>query len=193
MNFEEYRAATVNALAATDAQSFSLLSEALDKCFADGKRAFVFGNGASASLADHMAADFNNQQHRAIGSGPNRRILEFRSLPANISQLTAIANDMSFQDVFADQLLQFGTDGDIALAITGSGASANVVRGLETAKLIGLRTATLTGRIHRRPQAAEYSDVLVQVPSDRIDIVENVHVTLQHALLRQFMRTNYGK
>ena len=106
----------------------------------DGRKLLIFGNGGSAADAEHIAGEF-------VG----RFVAERRALPAialsvSTSVLTAIANDYSFEEVFARQIEALGQPGDVAFGLSTSGTSANVVAGLRAARERGLRTLALTGR-----------------------------------------------
>jgi D-sedoheptulose 7-phosphate isomerase len=146
-----------------------------------GQSVYVIGNGACAALADHLAADF------AKADVPDQYQMRIESLVSNSSLLTAIGNDISFDDVFASQLKNRVVAGDLVLALTASGRSKNVVRALDVAHAAGARTAIITGFMEPFPQALNYSDIAVRVRSAEIDQIENVQVAVHHALLRAYV------
>jgi D-sedoheptulose 7-phosphate isomerase len=139
-----------------------------------GGKLLIFGNGGSAADAQHMAAELVNRLHR------ERAAIAAVALTTDASILTSIANDYSFERVFVRQIEALGRPGDVALGISTSGASANVVRALEAARARGLKTIALTGRDGGAAAAA--ADVHVNVPSDSAARVQEVHRTLIHAL-----------
>lgn len=117
----------------------SLAIDAVVSAFRNGNKLFLFGNGGSAADAQHIAAEFTN-----------RFMMERPPLPAlalttDSSALTAIANDYDFNQVFAKQLRALGKTGDVAIGITTSGNSANVLAAIEVCKEIGIATIALTG------------------------------------------------
>src|SRR5882762_11352037 len=113
------------------------VSETLVKTFTQGNKVMLFGNGGSAADSQHIAAEF-------VGRFAfNRPALPALALSVNSSCVTAIGNDYGFEQVFSRQLEALARPGDIAIGISTSGNSANVLRGLESAKKIGLRTVGL--------------------------------------------------
>jgi D-sedoheptulose 7-phosphate isomerase len=138
----------------------------------DGRKLLIFGNGGSAADAEHIAGEF-------VG----RFVAERRALPAvalsvNTSVLTAIANDYSFEDVFARQVEALGEPGDVAFGLSTSGTSANVVAGLRVGRELGLRTLALTGRGGGRVR--ELADVCVKVPADDTPRIQEGHLLVAH-------------
>jgi D-sedoheptulose 7-phosphate isomerase len=137
-----------------------------------GGQVLLFGNGGSASDAQHAAADLVGRFTR------ERRGLAAIALTTDSSVLTSIANDYAFERVFARQIEALGRAGDVAWGITTSGASANVIGGLTTARARGLRTIALTGRDGGASGAV--ADIHINVPSDSTARVQEVHRTVLH-------------
>ncbi len=138
----------------------------------DGRKLLIFGNGGSAADAEHIAGEF-------VG----RFVAERRALPAialsvSTSVLTAIANDYSFEDVFARQVEALGQPGDVAFGLSTSGTSENVVAGLRAARERGLRTLGLTGR--GGGTVIEFADVCVRVPADDTPRIQEGHLLVAH-------------
>ncbi|MGH9471725.1 MAG: D-sedoheptulose-7-phosphate isomerase [Terriglobales bacterium] len=140
-----------------------------------GRTVFTFGNGGSAALAAHMVCDL--AKGTAQAGGPRLRM---RSLVGNIPLLTAWANDTEYAAIFAEQLANEGQLGDMVLAISCSGNSPNVLRGLERARELGMTTAALGGYAGGRMRAL--CDCCVVVPSDHMQIIEDMHHAIGHAL-----------
>jgi D-sedoheptulose 7-phosphate isomerase len=139
-----------------------------------GGKLLLFGNGGSASDAQHVAAEF-------VG----RFLLERRALAAvalttDTSVLTAVGNDTGYDEVFARQIEALGASGDVAMGITTSGQSANVLRGLEAARRQGLTTIALTGR--DGGPIGQHADVHVNVASESTPRVQEVQRTLLHVI-----------
>ena len=139
-----------------------------------GGKLLVFGNGGSALDAQHVASEFVNRFERS------RVALAALALTTDASVMTSIANDDSFERVFARQIEALGRPGDVAFGISTSGGSPNVVAGLQAARNRGLRTIALTGRDGGDVGLA--SDVHVNVPSSSTARVQEVHRTLLHVL-----------
>lgn len=143
--------------------------------FHDGCKLMIFGNGGSAADAQHMAAEF-----------VNRFVIERPSLPAlalttDTSVLTSISNDYSFDEVFSKQIKALGMEGDIAWGISTSGASANVLQALVSARDRRLRTIGMTGRGGSR--MAEVSDVLITVDASDTARIQECHITMGHIII----------
>lgn len=149
-------------------------ADAIVGSLAHGGKVLVFGNGGSAADASHAAAELVGRFTR------ERRGYGAVALTADASVMTSVANDYGFDRVFARQIEAFGRRGDVALAITTSGASGNVVCGLEEARQRGLTTIALTGR--DGGAAALLADIHVNVRSDRTPRVQEVHRTLLHVI-----------
>ena len=139
-----------------------------------GNKVMVFGNGGSASDAQHFAAELVGRFQR------ERRALPALALTTDTSVITALANDYSFDDVFTRQIHAFGRPGDVAFGITTSGESANVIAGLKAAKAAGLHTIVLTGRAGG--EAGRTAEIHVNVPDQNTARVQEVHRTLLHVM-----------
>lgn len=153
------------------------LTQAADKIIAAlrrGGKVMVFGNGGSASDAQHVAAELVGRFER------ERQGLAAMALTSDPSVLTSISNDYGFERVFARQVEALGRRGDVALAISTSGTSANVVAALAAAREAGVETIALTGR--DGGAVGRSVDVHVNVPSTSTPRIQEVHRTLLHAL-----------
>jgi D-sedoheptulose 7-phosphate isomerase len=148
------------------------LVRAMAARFSEGGRPYVMGNGGSATDAQHISLEFF---HPIV---EKRKALPAIALTADQALLTAISNDRDFAKVFADQLRVLARPGDMALAVSTSGKSPNLVQALETARELGLFTIAFTGKDGGRfPDLAEYCFV---VPSFSIHRIQETHVTLYH-------------
>jgi len=139
-----------------------------------GGKVLLFGNGGSASDAQHVAAEFVGRFQR------DRAALAAMALTADTSVLTSIGNDYAYDRVFARQVEALGRPGDVAFGISTSGASPNVVLGLDAARARGLVTVALTGRDGGAVGRA--AAIHVNVPSDVTARVQEVHRTLLHVI-----------
>jgi phosphoheptose isomerase len=139
-----------------------------------GGKLLVFGNGGSAADAQHVAAELVGRFQR------ERAAMAAIALTTDTSVLTSVANDYAFERVFARQVEALGRPGDVALALTTSGASPNVVAALETAAALGMRTIAVTGRDGGAVGRA--AAIHVNVPSASAARVQEVQRTLLHVM-----------
>ncbi|MDP2318960.1 MAG: D-sedoheptulose 7-phosphate isomerase [Acidobacteriota bacterium] len=166
-------AAQAHERAAQDVRGLTQAAEAMVSALRQGHKILVFGNGGSAADAQHFVAEL-------VG----RYLVERRAWPAialstDTSILTALGNDYGFERVFARQIEAHGQAGDIALGITTSGNSPNVVRALEEANRRGLVTMALTGR---GGAAGPMAAIHLAVDDDRTPRIQEVHITMLHIL-----------
>jgi D-sedoheptulose 7-phosphate isomerase len=155
-----------------EADRIEALVRAMAARFSSGGRLYVMGNGGSATDAQHISVEFF---HPIV---EKRKPLPAIALTADQALLTAISNDRDFAKVFADQLRVLARPGDMALAVSTSGKSPNLVQALETAGELGLLTIAFTGKDGGRlSDLAEYCFV---VPSFSIHRIQETHVTLYH-------------
>ena len=148
--------------------------DAIASAFGQNGRVLVFGNGGSASDAQHFAAEFVGRFQR------ERRAAAAIALTTDTSILTAIGNDYAFDRVFARQIEALGARGDVALGITTSGGSANVVEAFKTARARGLTTIALTGR--DGGEAGRMADIHLNVADASTARVQEVHRTMLHVI-----------
>jgi D-sedoheptulose 7-phosphate isomerase len=144
-------------------------------CQARAGIVFIAGNGGSAATASHMACDLVKGTRR--NGPPTFRAM---ALTDNASLITAWANDVGYDHVFAEQFASLAGASDLLVAISASGNSANILAVIETARSIGIPSLGLTGR--QGGQLARAVDLVIRVPSDRIEIVEDAHLIVAHSL-----------
>jgi D-sedoheptulose 7-phosphate isomerase len=147
---------------------------ALIRVLKEGKKVLFFGNGGSAADAQHLAAELTGRFQL------ERRALPGLALNVNTSSLTAIANDYSYEEIYARQVESLGVQGDAAIGITTSGRSRNVLRALEAARKQGLVTIALTGRGGEvlKPQV----DFCLCIPSEETPRIQEAHILTGHIL-----------
>jgi len=152
----------------------AVVAEAVVKAMQQGQKILLFGNGGSAADAQHIAAEFVGRF--AI----ERAALPASALSVNTSCLTAIGNDYGFDRVFARQIEAFGKPGDVAVGISTSGNSPNVLLGLAKAKEMGLTTVALTGDSGgKMKNDAEYC---ICVPASETPRIQECHILIGHAI-----------
>lgn len=144
------------------------------RAFKEGHKILLFGNGGSSTDASHIAAEFVGRYHR------DRAPLPALALGTDMAALTCIANDYEYAEIFARQIRAHGQKGDIAIAISTSGNSPNVLRGVEAAREIGLTTVGWTGG--KGGKLASLVDHCFIVPSTVTARIQESHITLGHVL-----------
>jgi D-sedoheptulose 7-phosphate isomerase len=149
-------------------------AEAIRLALAGGHKVLSFGNGGSASDAEHLAAELVGRFES------ERRALPAIALTADSSIVTAIANDYGYERVFARQVEGHGIAGDVAFGISTSGRSKNVEAALAAAKALGMVTIALTGRDGGRMGAE--ADIHLNVPETSTPRIQEVHRTIMHAM-----------
>ena len=160
------------------------IADALVRAFEEGRTVLFFGNGGSAAAASHIMCDLNK------GARSEQRRLRVISLTDNVPLMTAWANDAGYEHMFSEQLKNFVQPRDIAFGISCSGNSANVLRALKTAREAGAITVGLAG--YDGGQLKDFCDLCVVVPSETIQIVEDIHCSILHSLsisLRSYMHS----
>lgn len=157
--------------------SIAQVCDRLILAYQRGRKILVFGNGGSAALAAHLACDLG--KGTTVPSSTARR-LRVISLTDNTALLTALANDLSFEDVFSEQLANLVDPEDVAFAISGSGNSPNVIEGLRRARALGAFTIGLTG--HAGGKMKALCDLSIIIPSENMQIIEDHHVAVMHSI-----------
>jgi len=152
------------------AQTAHLMARALK----EGRKVLLFGNGGSATDASHLAAEFVGRYHK------DRAPLPAIALGTDMAALTCIGNDYGYDEIFSRQIKAHGQKGDIAIAISTSGNSPNVLKGVEAAKALGLTTIGWTG--HAGGKLAGLVDHAFIVPSTVTARIQETHLTLGHVL-----------
>ena len=151
------------------------VSQILVSAYERKRTVFIFGNGGSAALASHFACDLAKG---TVNGSPKR--FKVMALTDNVPLMTAWANDSKYEDIFSEQLANFAVPGDVAFAISASGNSPNVLKALRVAKQSGLTTTGLTGFAGGRMLAL--CDACIVVPSDNMQVVEDLQLSVAHAL-----------
>jgi D-sedoheptulose 7-phosphate isomerase len=148
------------------------LAKAMLKTIKSGHKILLFGNGGSATDSLHIAAELVGRFRK------ERKALPAIALTANISVLTALGNDYSFDYIFERQVEALGNKGDMAIGISTSGCSKNVIRGILKASKMGIKTAALTG--DKKGELFKISDLCIRVPSVNTPRVQEAHITIGH-------------
>ncbi|MGA1198510.1 MAG: D-sedoheptulose-7-phosphate isomerase [Candidatus Latescibacterota bacterium] len=167
-------------LATLDTKAVADIIAEFGKARDQDKRIYAIGNGGSASTASHFVVDMG----KGASIGRKKR---FKTIPLtdNMEWITALSNDICYEDVFVEQLKNFAEPGDVLLAISGSGNSENVLRAVKYANEVGCVTIGFTGfaggKLHKMV------DHSIVVPSEHMGRIEDVHVILQHMICYYYM------
>ena len=157
------------------------------KTIRQGGKILLFGNGGSAADAQHLAAEFVNRFLI------NRRPMAALALTTDSSVLTSIGNDFSFDEIFVKQVQALGKPEDLALGISTSGGSVNVLKAMEVAKEMGMVTAALTGGLAGDGGAVgRAADFVLNVPSDKTPHIQEAHLWVEHLLCELVEREIFG-
>jgi D-sedoheptulose 7-phosphate isomerase len=156
--------------------AISRIVSILLQAFEEHRMVFVFGHGGSAASASHMMCDLNKGTHD-VSAHQRPRVM---SLTDNVSLISAWANDFGYERIFSEQLKTFVRPRDVAFAISTSGDSSNVLLALETAREYGALTLGLAGCEGGRMLGL--CDVCAVVPSDNVQIVEDLHHAMMHSI-----------
>ena len=162
-------------VAERDADRMAACAMAMARSFAAGGRLYTFGNGGSSTDAQDVVTTF-------MFPGGDARPLPALALTADMAVVTALANDIGFEVVFSRQLAAWGRPGDIALGLSTSGGSANVLRGFEQARKSGLLTIGLAGYDGGRMAEADTIDHLFVVPSASVHRIQEAQTTVFNVL-----------
>ena len=155
------------------------------EAFRHGNKVLFCGNGGSAADAQHLAAEFSGRFYY------DRPPLPSEALHVNTSYLTAVANDYSFEEVYSRILKGSGKKGDILIAISTSGNSANIIKALQTAKESGITTVGMTGETGGKMK--ELCDHLINVPSSDTPRIQESHIMIGHIICELVEATLFPK
>lgn len=169
------------------AEALTACAKALAASFANGGKLFAFGNGGSSTDAQDVVSTFLYPGTAVggasgAGNGAEWRALPALSLTADVAVLTALSNDVNFDVVFARQIAAFGRPGDVALGLSTSGGSSNVMRAFEEASRRGLVTVGFAGYDGGQMAESDAVDHLFVVPSASVHRIQESQTTLYHVL-----------
>ena len=175
---EEHVRKTQEVLAGTDYQAVGRLVQALEGAYRDGKRVFIFGNGGSAACASHFAEDLAKGIIKDLSEPKRLRVL---SITDSVPFISALGNDCGYETIFREQLATHAEPGDIAIGISGSGNSPNVLRAIEWGRENGLLTVGITGFDGGKLRRMVELSIHYQIPC--MEIAENAHLVVLHLVV----------
>jgi D-sedoheptulose 7-phosphate isomerase len=157
----------------------------VSRTFEGGNKLFFFGNGGSAADAQHMAAEFVNRYIM------NRPPLPAIALTTDTSILTSVSNDFAFSEIFAKQLRALGKERDVAIGITTTGNSPNIIKAFEVAKEMGMKTVAFTG--NDGGAVGKMADLPLVVPSASTPRIQEAHILIGHILCEMVEQSLFFK
>jgi len=167
----------VSYFANIEKDSWQRTCDVLFQAYEANQRVWLAGNGGNAANAYHFATDWNKGLFVATG-----KPLESRTLGDNPALMSALSNDLPFEQIFSEQLRMWAAKGDVVVLMSGGGTSINILKAADTAHELGLKVIGLTGGkgmlIH------EKFDYHIHVPTDNIQIVEDVHAAFGHVVFK---------
>jgi len=176
---DSYLTQVTDAITNLPKEQISRLGVSLLRAYKNDKQVFTLGNGGSSSTASHMAADLAKNT-----IGPNMRRFRITSLSENAAIMTALANDLGYEHVFSEQLIDLIRPGDVLIAVSASGNSPNVLRAIRYARGESAEVVGVLG--FDGGEAATLVDTAIIVPSTNYGIVEDVHLMINHMLVEYF-------
>ena len=171
-----YESELIQAIRAIDADQFGRVIDILIQAYQEDRQVFIFGNGGSAATANHFVCDFG--KNAVQGDHRRFRIL---SVSDNIEKITALGNDIAYEQVFRQQLINLMRAGDVAIAISASGSSPNVVRACEYVKELGNKLIVLAG--FSGGAIAPLADAAMVADLTSYERVEDIHLILLHMVV----------
>ena len=172
---DAYRAELIDAIRAIDETEFQKAIDVLLDVYRRDRQVFIAGNGGSAGTANHFVCDFGKN---AVQGG--RRRFRIHSLCDNVEVITALGNDIAFEEIFAFQLENQMRPGDVLMTLSTSGNSANCVHAAEVMRAVGGKVVAFTGA---RPSAlSRLADATIAVPETETYRVQELHLPVYHAL-----------
>ena len=182
---EEYITEEIDVLKKIDVDAVNELLNLLEDCIHKDATIYIFGNGGSAATASHFQNDFN----KGVSEHTEKKF-RFICLNDNVATILAIANDIGFEEVFRFQLKGKIKEGDILIAISGSGNSINVINAVEYGKEQGCKIVGLTG--YSGGKLKEMSDISLHAPVNSMQITEDIHMMFDHLMMSVLYKSMCG-
>lgn len=163
----------------------AIVTDVITKAFQNGNAVYFAGNGGSAADAQHLAAEFSGRFYK------DRKALPSDALHCNTSYLTAVANDYSYDVIYARLLEGLAKKGDVLVGISTSGNSGNIVKAFEMAKTMGVTTIGFTGQ--KGGKMKDLGDYLINIPSNTTPRIQESHILVGHIICELVEINIFGK
>jgi D-sedoheptulose 7-phosphate isomerase len=164
-------------LASSDWSGVVQLGQEMRDCWAAGQQVFFCGNGGSAGNAIHLANDFLYGIAKRTGGG-----MKVQALSANPAVITCLANDVGYDHIYSEQLAVLGQSGDLLVVLSGSGNSPNILRVLEQAKTMSVKSCAILGYTGGRCKSL--ADLAIHFPVDDMQVAEDMQLVVGHILMK---------
>ena len=175
--FNNYADRLGDVLASSDWSGVTSLAKDMRAAWIAGHQVFICGNGGSAGNAIHLANDFVYGVAKRTGGG-----IRAHALSANSAVLTCLANDLSYESIYSEQLAVYGREGDLLIVLSGSGNSPNIVRVLEQARSMDIKSYAILG--YSGGHSKSLADVAIHFPVDDMQIAEDLQLIVGHMLMQ---------
>ena len=175
--FVEYADRLQGVLAVADWSGVEKLAQDMRECWMAGRQVFFCGNGGSAGNANHLANDLLYGIAKRSGGG-----MKAIALSANPAVITCLANDLGYEHIFSEQLAVQAQAGDLLIALSGSGNSPNIIRVIEQAKAMGVKSYAVLG--YSGGKCKDIADVPIHFPVDDMQIAEDLQLVVGHMLMQ---------
>ena len=175
--FSGYAERLCEVLKSSDWATVSLLAKDIHEAWLNRRQVFFCGNGGSAGNAIHLANDFIYGIAKRTGGG-----LRAVALPANSAVITCLANDVGYDNIYSEQLAVLANEGDVLVALSGSGNSPNIIKVLECAKALKVKSYAILG--YSGGQAKVCADVAIHFPINDMQIAEDLQLVVGHMLMQ---------
>ena len=181
---DKYTTALNKVMEKLDPAQFEKIITILVEAYKKDKQVFIVGNGGSAGTANHFVCDFGKNAVPFTGLGPGKRRFRIISVSDNIEKITALANDIAFEEVFRQQLINLMNQEDVLILVSASGNSPNLIRACEYAKEKNSRIIVLAG--FQGGKIKDFADAAMVVPLESYEQIEDVHLIILHMIVYYF-------
>jgi len=178
---DKYSRAVSSAMENIDPLQFEKIIALLSDAYKNDKQVFIAGNGGSAAAANHFVCDFGKN---AVPFNSGRRRFRIISISDNIEKITALGNDIAFEEIFRQQLINLMREGDVFIAVSASGNSPDIVRCCEYAKEMKSRIIVLAG--FDGGKIREFGDASIVIPLESYEQIEDLHLIILHMVVYYF-------
>ena len=179
-----YTAALNDVMSRLDSDQFAKIISILADAYKNDRQVFIAGNGGSAGTANHFVCDFGKNAVPFKGLGPGNRRFRIISVSDNIEKITALGNDIAFEEIFRQQLINLMREEDVLIVISASGNSPNIVRACEYAKEMKSHIIVLAG--FSGGKIKEFAEAAMVVPLESYEQIEDIHLVILHMIVYYF-------
>jgi len=181
---EGYAAALNGVMEKFDPKEFEKIIAILADAYRNDRQVFIAGNGGSAGTANHFVCDFGKNAVPFTGTGPGKRRFRIISVSDNIEKITALGNDIGFDEIFRQQLINLMREGDVFIAVSASGNSPDLVRACEYAKEMKARIIVLAG--FNGGKIKDFAEASLIAHLESYEQIEDIHLIILHMIVYYF-------